>query len=166
MVNQHLLTQPGTGFKNPILLFGATMVFAAMLAIAAMAGSGTANADATEAAVVINEFGCFNLDGDGNPAWASNGHSEITHNWQNVVSESGNSTLTCLVPWGRGRGSKEPWGGNANVSRTSPSKVEEQPGPGIGPGPIHLSSLWSSKGYVIKLSHPERKDADSFLCPC
>ena len=139
-MNQHLLTQNGTGLTHRILVFGAILLFAAMLAITAIAGFGTANADSGKAAVVINEFGCVILDGDGNMVRASKVHTVITNsengnrvlkcsakgvdnstgkathfdigntgyvcnaygvitaNWRNMVSKSGNSTLTCLVP--------------------------------------------------------------------
>ena len=88
-MNQPLLTQSETGFRNRILLFGGTLLFAAMLAFTVMAGFGTANAEASNGAVVISEFGCVILDGDGYLARASKGHTVITH------SENGNRVLKC-----------------------------------------------------------------------
>jgi hypothetical protein len=34
----------------------------------------------------------------GNTGYLCNAHGVLTANWRNMVSRSGNSTLTCLVP--------------------------------------------------------------------
>ena len=73
-----LLTQHGTGFKNRTVVFGATLMLAAMLAITAIAGFISAKGDTSNAAVVINDFGCIIRDGNGYLAWVSKGHTVIT----------------------------------------------------------------------------------------
>ena len=90
-MNEHLSTQTESGFKNRTIVLGATILFAAMLAISAFTGFGTANADSSQGALVINDFGCVLLDGDGNMVWASDSHAVITH------SENGNRVLKCSV---------------------------------------------------------------------
>ena len=88
-MNQHLSTQTETGFKNRSLVFGVTLAMAAMLAITAIGGIGTASADTGKAALVIDDLGCRLLDGNGKLAWASKGRAVITH------SENGNRVLKC-----------------------------------------------------------------------
>ena len=139
MVTQTNFTPRGRGLMNRALVFGAALVAAALMAVAALSGFGTSTAYGSSPAVVINDFGCILLDGDGQMAWTSSSHAVITNSengnrvlkcsakgldnstgkathfdskdtgylcmaygvitadWRNVVSKSGNSTLTCLV---------------------------------------------------------------------
>ena len=138
-MTQTKFTVRGLGFKNRALVFGATLVAAALMTVTALSGFGTSAAYGSGPAVVINDFGCFLLDGDGHMAWTSSSHAviangengnrvlkcsakgldnstgkaahfdlentgylcnaygAITADWRNMVSKSGNSTLTCLV---------------------------------------------------------------------
>ncbi len=88
-MNQPVLTQPETGPKNRTLVLGGTLVFAMVLAITVIAVFDIGGAEASRGAVVINDFGCIILDGDGNLTWTSKGHTVITD------SENGNRVLKC-----------------------------------------------------------------------
>ena len=58
-------TLRGRGCMNRALVFGATLVAAAVMAVTALSGFGTSTAYGSGPAVVINDFGCYLLDGDG-----------------------------------------------------------------------------------------------------
>ena len=139
MITQTNFTQRGRGSMNRALVFGATLVASALIAVTALSSFGTSTAYGSGPALVIDDFGCYLLDGDGQMAWTSSSHAVITNSengnrvlkcsakglenssgkaahfdlkntgylcmaygvitadWRNVVSKSGNSTLTCLV---------------------------------------------------------------------
>ena len=89
MVNQTKFTQRGPGFSKRALVFGATLVAAALVAVTALFGFGTSTAYGSGPAVVINDFGCYLLDGDDQMAWTSSSHAVIT------ISENRNRVLKC-----------------------------------------------------------------------
>ena len=89
MATQTNLTQRGPGFKNRALVFGTTLAAAALMVVTALSGFGTSTAYGSGPAVVINDFECILLDGDGRMAWASASHAVITN------SENGNRVLKC-----------------------------------------------------------------------
>ena len=80
-----------SGIKKRVVLMAAGLTVSAVLGFTALAGSGAGAASANSGALVIDEFGCRLLDGNGYMTWASSSHAVITE------SANGNRVLKCSV---------------------------------------------------------------------
>ena len=80
-----------SGLKKRVVLTVAGITVAAVLGFTALAGLGVGVAHAGNGALVINDFGCLLLDGDGEIVFTSSSHALNTQN------ENRNRVLKCSI---------------------------------------------------------------------
>ena len=80
-----------SGIKKRVVLIAAGLTVATVLGFTALAGPGAGMASANSGALVIDDFGCRLLDGNGRITFASSSHAVITK------SANGNRVLKCSV---------------------------------------------------------------------
>lgn len=78
-----------SGIKKRVALMAAGLTVATVLGFTTLAGPGTGVASANSGALVIDDFGCRLLDGNGRITFTSSSHAVITQ------SENGNRVLKC-----------------------------------------------------------------------
>ena len=78
-----------SGFKKRVVLMAAGLTVAVVLGFTALAGPGAGVASASSGALVIDDFGCGLLDGNGGFTFTTSSHA--------VITESGNRVLKCSV---------------------------------------------------------------------